>query len=455
MGTVKYTRSQKRHAQNEGKKSAVTDHIARNNCVIDWEGAKVIDREDNKRTRWIKEAVWIRKSAPVMNRDEEGRRDAVLQSEALKKVSDRHRNVSEKCGLTQTNGGQFISLVAGRASGSGKESRNSPHISRISAECRRGRGPARDGKAPPRTGILYKPVRACFPPLSTYAGGDGNVRDREQEILRKRTGGGGDECRRKDDGRFKVSNTHPPALFVSVQRPLDDPSGDTPDFSVPNPLPSNSSGVSPEARIRDTLRRFEETLSPGCWRAQKRKKEKRLQSHRRGPRRPRPAPLHSRPGCTPRLARRSGLTAITTDTITTPSRRQTGGSFSLLCRPRGGGEEFHGRKATFYRRLSTHGAVHGHFLPCTGMYRDRVRAYNAQYTACTQKVVHFRECTGHVRDWTRFVCRLETPGFYRKPKISGKVCDNFSHGNEGFCAVSPFPVVETLKEKSHLFQLER
>ncbi|KAI8511359.1 hypothetical protein Bbelb_104590 [Branchiostoma belcheri] len=28
---------------------------------------KVIDREDNRRTRWIKEAVWIRKSAPVMN----------------------------------------------------------------------------------------------------------------------------------------------------------------------------------------------------------------------------------------------------------------------------------------------------------------------------------------------------------------------------------------------------
>ncbi|KAI8499253.1 hypothetical protein Bbelb_230170 [Branchiostoma belcheri] len=60
---------------------------------------------------------------------------------------------------------------------------------------------------------------------------------------------------------------------------------------------------------------------------------------------------------------------------------------------------------------------------------DRVRAYNVQYTTCTQKVVHFRECTGHVRDWTRFVCRSETPGFYRKPKISGKVCGNFSHGN--------------------------
>ncbi|KAI8509385.1 hypothetical protein Bbelb_132330 [Branchiostoma belcheri] len=162
-------------------------------------------------------------------------------------------------------------------------------------------------------------------------------------------------------------------------------------------------------------------------------------------RRPRPAPLHSRPGCTPRPARRSGLTAITTDTNTTPSRRQTWGSLSFqdenisLC----GGSDFSGagqrspgsrkggprsgcsgvpRTGTAGPReweqrvpgtgatgpesgAATHGAVHGHFLPCTGMYRDRVRAYNAQDTTCTQKVVHFRECTGHVRDWTRFVCR--------------------------------------------------
>ena len=74
--SVKYTRAQKRQAQKEENlnKSAVTVHIARNNCVIDWEGARVIDREDNRRIRWIKEAVWIRKSTPVMNRDEGGYR---------------------------------------------------------------------------------------------------------------------------------------------------------------------------------------------------------------------------------------------------------------------------------------------------------------------------------------------------------------------------------------------
>ena len=69
---VRYTRANKKEAEREENKSAVTDHINRNNCVIDWEGARVIDREDNRRTRWIKEAVWIRKSAPTMNRDEGG-----------------------------------------------------------------------------------------------------------------------------------------------------------------------------------------------------------------------------------------------------------------------------------------------------------------------------------------------------------------------------------------------
>ena len=34
--------------------------------------AKFIDREDNKYTRWVKEAIWIRKSTAVMNRDEGG-----------------------------------------------------------------------------------------------------------------------------------------------------------------------------------------------------------------------------------------------------------------------------------------------------------------------------------------------------------------------------------------------
>ncbi|XP_066289701.1 uncharacterized protein [Branchiostoma lanceolatum] len=81
----RYTRAQKQVAEKEENKSAVTDHIMRNNCAIDWDGAKVIDREDNRVTRWIKESVWIRKSAPVMNRDEGGYRLSHVWDRILKK----------------------------------------------------------------------------------------------------------------------------------------------------------------------------------------------------------------------------------------------------------------------------------------------------------------------------------------------------------------------------------
>ena len=38
--------------------------------MIEWEGGNVVDRETNMCARWIKEAIWIRKTVPTMNRDE-------------------------------------------------------------------------------------------------------------------------------------------------------------------------------------------------------------------------------------------------------------------------------------------------------------------------------------------------------------------------------------------------
>ena len=80
----RYTRARKKEAEKQENKSAVTDHVTRNNCVIDWGSAKVIDREDKKCIRWIKEAVWIRKSTPVMNRDEGGYRLSHVWDSILK-----------------------------------------------------------------------------------------------------------------------------------------------------------------------------------------------------------------------------------------------------------------------------------------------------------------------------------------------------------------------------------
>ena len=37
-------------------KSAITDHALEENHVIDWDKAKVVDREAQRQTRWIKES---------------------------------------------------------------------------------------------------------------------------------------------------------------------------------------------------------------------------------------------------------------------------------------------------------------------------------------------------------------------------------------------------------------
>ena len=52
-------------------KSAITDHYARTNHVIDWNGAKIVDRENNRRARQVREAIWIRRRKNAcLNRDE-------------------------------------------------------------------------------------------------------------------------------------------------------------------------------------------------------------------------------------------------------------------------------------------------------------------------------------------------------------------------------------------------
>jgi len=51
-------------------KSAITDYTVEENHVIDWDKAKVVDREAQRQTRWIKEALWIRKTQTYsMNQD--------------------------------------------------------------------------------------------------------------------------------------------------------------------------------------------------------------------------------------------------------------------------------------------------------------------------------------------------------------------------------------------------
>ena len=68
----KYTRSERKHSETEFNKSAITDHVARQNHVIDWENIKIAERDSNDKARLIKEAICIRKEKAPMNRDEGG-----------------------------------------------------------------------------------------------------------------------------------------------------------------------------------------------------------------------------------------------------------------------------------------------------------------------------------------------------------------------------------------------
>ena len=65
------TRALRVKATQENLKSAISDHCKRENHLMNWDAARVIQTESNRYHRWIKEAVEIRKRAPnTMNRDE-------------------------------------------------------------------------------------------------------------------------------------------------------------------------------------------------------------------------------------------------------------------------------------------------------------------------------------------------------------------------------------------------
>ena len=66
-----FTRSIRASSLTEHHKSALTDHATQENHVINWSQATVIDREPERFTRWITEAIHTRKEGKqAMNRDE-------------------------------------------------------------------------------------------------------------------------------------------------------------------------------------------------------------------------------------------------------------------------------------------------------------------------------------------------------------------------------------------------
>ena len=66
-----FTRSQRTASLTEHNKSALTNHATQENHLINLSDASIIDREPDRLSRWIKEAVHIRNEGQrAVNRDE-------------------------------------------------------------------------------------------------------------------------------------------------------------------------------------------------------------------------------------------------------------------------------------------------------------------------------------------------------------------------------------------------
>ncbi|XP_060082434.1 uncharacterized protein LOC132561750 [Ylistrum balloti] len=80
----KFTRSERKQSESQINKSAITDHAMQENHVIDWENSKVLERENHLLKRQIKEAIWIRRSGAVLNRDEGAHRLSHIYDQVIK-----------------------------------------------------------------------------------------------------------------------------------------------------------------------------------------------------------------------------------------------------------------------------------------------------------------------------------------------------------------------------------
>ena len=97
----KYTRAARKASISEQHKSAITNHVAQANHIVNWENARILDRDANQFSRRIRESIEIRKKgAKAINRDEGiYTLDHVYNSlfkPTLHPGKDRHRQISRE-----------------------------------------------------------------------------------------------------------------------------------------------------------------------------------------------------------------------------------------------------------------------------------------------------------------------------------------------------------------------
>ena len=67
-----FTRAAEKASLAVFNKSAITDHVAKKNHVINWKDSRIVGNETNNHTRKIIESVRIKSEKFTMNRDEGG-----------------------------------------------------------------------------------------------------------------------------------------------------------------------------------------------------------------------------------------------------------------------------------------------------------------------------------------------------------------------------------------------
>jgi len=58
---TEFTTQRKQSVDEQQNKSAITDHVVKENHVIGWDEASILGREGNRSARWIRESIEIRK----------------------------------------------------------------------------------------------------------------------------------------------------------------------------------------------------------------------------------------------------------------------------------------------------------------------------------------------------------------------------------------------------------
>ena len=103
-----YTRATRTSSITDHHKSAVTDHVADTNHQIDWDAATVIDRASDRTSRWIREAIWIRRRGnDILNKDEGAYKlqniyDNIVQATPTTPSTSRKKGYKRQCSSGQS-----------------------------------------------------------------------------------------------------------------------------------------------------------------------------------------------------------------------------------------------------------------------------------------------------------------------------------------------------------------